>query len=235
MRGNLRSGVFVWGVFTIATFAATSPAFADLIAYCDFNDSNLIVDQGAGSLATNFPAVDVSYSAGTTNNARTGVPAGQSLTLRNQANNGTGHADFTISTAGYMGVVLSLATQKTATGFSNNQIAYSTDGGATFTSFGAPYNPPTAFDQLTFDFSAISALNNNPDSVFRISFAGATSATGNNRMDNVQFQGMPGSVAVPEPPFGLLGCAVAGAFVRRWRAIVKRWMASLMPWKSCSA
>jgi hypothetical protein len=215
---------FAWGfsLCVAAVLGAPQSVPADLIAYWDFNDSNLVIDQGAGMLTTNFPAVDVSYSAGTTKNAQPGVLAGQSLTVRNQANNGVAHADFAVSTAGYTGILLSLATQKTSTGFNANDIAYSVDGGANFTIFGAPYNPPTAFDSFVFDLSSISGLNDNPQAVFRIAFAGATSATGNNRLDNILISGTQESVAIPEPTAGWLTILVAG-LVARWRAVAGRW------------
>jgi hypothetical protein len=186
------------------------PLRAELIASWNFNDSDQIVDQGAGALTTNFPAADISYAAGTTRNALNEVVAGQALTVRNQANNGAGYLDFAINTTGYTGLVFSMATQRTATGFNNNQLAYSTNGGTSFTSFGTPYNPAASFDVVEFDMTAITGLDQNPNAMFRILFSGATSATGNNRLDNVVVQGTHQPVSVPEPPAWLMTWAAGG-------------------------
>jgi hypothetical protein len=136
-----------------------------------------------------------------------GVPAGQALGVKNRLNNGTGRLDFGINTAVYSNLTMSLAAQRTSTGFNANQLAYSSNGGLSFLNFGPPLNPPSAFDTSTFDFSTISALNNNPNVVIRFSFNGATTPTGNNRIDNVQFlsTASSGLTASPEPPGWLLG------------------------------
>jgi hypothetical protein len=211
--GILRGGIS-W--CALATLTIATGVRADLIASWNFNDSNLVVDQGNGTLGTNFPAADVSFAAGTTRNAQPGTIAGQSLTLRNQANNATGYLNFSIDTTGYSGIGLSLATQRTVTGFNSNQLSYSGDGGLSFTDFGTPYSPPTSFDLLTFDFGGLTAIENNPGAVFRFVFSGATSATGNNRLDNISFTGSPVPAAVPEPSAWLLALVGLGACWRRF-------------------
>src|ERR1041385_6294353 len=57
-------------------------ALADEIAVWNFNDSDLVVDHGSGSLASNFVAANILFAAGTTNNARLGDVAGQALSLQ---------------------------------------------------------------------------------------------------------------------------------------------------------
>ena len=54
--------------------------------------------------------------------------------------------------------VFTLAIQRSPTGFTTNQIAYSTDG-STFTDFGTTYTPAASFALLTWDLSAINALD----------------------------------------------------------------------------
>ncbi len=162
---------------------------ARLIAYWNFNDQNLMVDQGAGTLTTTFSSEDVAYYAGTSLNALPGVAAGKALSLKDDANNGE-HIIFAIDTTNYFDIQLSFATRRTDTGFNNNAVTYSTDGGKTFVDFDT-YNPTLSADFaiVTFDFSSITALNNNPNAQFRIIFKGASSSSGNNRLDNVQFRG----------------------------------------------
>ena len=64
--------------------------------------------------------------------------------------------NFTLSS--YFDPILTFATQKTATGFSANQIAWSTDG-TNYTDFGLPYNPAASFALQTVDLSTINDLD----------------------------------------------------------------------------
>lgn len=185
--------------------AASQAAFADELAIWHFNDSNLTVDHGSGTLITNLNPVNVLFATGTTNNARQGDVAGQALSVQGgtgSANNGR-NLTFNVSTHGFSNIVVSFATQGTSTGFNNNQFQYSVDG-ITFVDFGAPYTPATAFGTLPLVFSLVSivGLNNNPNAAFRIVFNGATSSTGTNRIDNLVVEGT--NTTVPEPTSVLL-------------------------------
>lgn len=179
---------------------ASQAAQADEIAVWNFNDSNLNVDRGAGTVTTNIIAANILFAAGTTNNARQGDAAGQALSLQGgtgTANNGR-HLTFNVSTAGFSNIVVSFATQGTATGFNLNQFQYSLDG-ITFVDFGPPYTPAAAFGSspVVFSLAGIVGLNDNPNAAFRIIFNGATSATGTNRIDNFVVEGTPSGI--PEP------------------------------------
>jgi len=186
-------------------FAASQAARADELAVWNFNDSDLNVDHGNGTLTSSLNVVNVLFAAGTTNNARQGDIAGQALSLQGgtgNANNGR-NLTFNVSTLGFSNIIVSFATQGTSTGFNSNQFQYSLDG-ISFVDFGPPYVPLTAFGAvpLVFSLSSILALNNNPNAAFRIVFNGATWSTGNNRIDNVVFEGTNGSI--PEPTTALL-------------------------------
>src|SRR4026209_1249719 len=166
--------------------AASQAAVADELAVWNFNDSDLNVDHGSGTLTSNLNVVNILFAAGTTNNARLGDPAGQALSLQggtSNANNGR-NLTFNVSTAGFSNIVVSFATQGSSTGFNNNQFQYSLDG-INFIDFGPPYAPATAFGTLPLVFSLVSiaGLNDNPNAAFRIVFNGATSSTGTNRID----------------------------------------------------
>ena len=186
-------------------FAVSRAARADEIAVWNFNDSNLNVDHGNGTLTSNLNAANILFAAGTTNNARQGDLAGQALSLQGgtgTANNGR-HITFAVSTVGFSNIVVSLATQGTSTGFNINQFQYSLDG-LTFIDFGPPYVPSTAFGSLPLVFSLVSivGLNNNPNAAFRIVFNGATSSTGTNRIDNFVVEGS--NATIPEPATAIL-------------------------------
>ena len=184
--------------------AASEAARADELAVWNFNDSNLNVDRGNGTLTSNLIVANILFAAGTTNNARLGDIAGQALSLQggtSVANNGR-NITFNVSTLGFSNIVVSFATQGTSTGFNSNQFQYSLDG-ISFIDFGPPYVPLSAFGSLpvVFTLSSILGLNNNPMAAFRIVFNGATSSTGTNRIDNFVVEGtaVDTNSAVPEP------------------------------------
>ena len=189
-------------------FAASQAAVADELAVWNFNDSDLNVDYGNGTLTSNLNVVNVLFAAGTTNNARLGDIAGQALSLQGgtgTANNGR-NLTFNVSTVGFTNIIVSFATQGTSTGFNSNQFQYSPDG-INFIDFGSPYIPATAFGTLPLVFSLVSiaGLNDNPNAAFRIVFNGETSSTGNNRIDNVVVEGTSVTTSsIPEPTTALL-------------------------------
>jgi len=208
----------------LALFFPTRAALADPIAIWNFNDSDLAVDHGAGILVSNFNVTNIGFAAGTTNNARLGDPAGQALSLQGGTSNANNGRNITVnvSTVGYENIIVSFATQGTATGFNTNQFQYSLDG-ATFVDFGSPYAPPTAFGTvpIVFNLGGITGLNNNPNAAFRIVFNGATSATGTNRIDNFVVEGS--STTVPDPAtLALLGSGLMTLFCLGQRKRVAR-------------
>lgn len=205
----------------VVLLTATAPAaLADELAIWNFNDSNLTVDHGSGTLVSNFNPANLLFAAGTTNNARLGHVAGQALSLQGgtgTANNGR-HLTFNVSTLGFSNIVVSFATQGTSTGFNSNQFQYSLDG-INFVDFGLPYTPASAFGTapLVFSLVSIAALNNNPNAAFRIVFNGASSATGTNRIDNFVVEGIAVS-DVPEPVSAiLLLTGLSGLYAARKR------------------
>jgi PEP-CTERM motif len=195
-------------IFTVLLLLiVANPTLADEISIWNFNDSDLLVDHGSGMLTSNFNATNIQFAAGTSNNARLGDLAGQALSLQGgtaNANNGR-NITINLSTVGFTNIVVSFATQGTSTGFNSNQFQYSLDG-TNFFDFGAPYTPATAFGAvpLVFTLTSIAGLNNNPDAAFRIIFDGATTSTGNNRIDNIVIEGTSTSATIPEPTTAVL-------------------------------
>jgi hypothetical protein len=204
---RLTRRVFVNLICLLLLLVASAPvALADELAVWNFNDSNLNVDHGSGTLSSNLNAVNILFGAGSTNNARLGDSAGQALSLQGgtgTANNGR-HLTFNVSTLGFSNIVVSFATLGTGTGFNSNQFQYSLDG-TTFVNFGPPYVPGTTFGAvpLVFSLAGIAGLDDNPNAAFRIVFNGATSSTGSNRIDNIVVEGEE-LTSVPEPMTAIL-------------------------------
>ena len=114
-------------------------------------------------------------------------------------------AVFAFSMAGKADLSISLSAQRTSTGFTTQLWEYSADGGSTWGNIGSFIGGNTAGTiQSSFSntgvlsFAAFSALDGVSDARLRVTFTGATGASGNNRLDNIQLN------AVPEPSSGAL-------------------------------
>src|SRR5690348_14356427 len=108
--------------------SAAGAVKADEIAVWNFNDSNLIVDRGQGTLTTT--ATNITFSDGTTFNASMGDPAGMALLIPGGVslqNNGS-VLEVHVNTAGYENVHITWAWQRSDTGFNNDVIQESFDG-----------------------------------------------------------------------------------------------------------
>ncbi len=216
---TFRTPLLVALCLVVALFAPSAFAQPTVIAYWAQNDNNLpgggfgfapatfpiAADQGAGSLSlANFDTEtivngngDTVYRwiqsfAGTTINAQPGFDGGGSLSPQGgpgNSNNGM-QILIAVSTVGYEGISLSWAQQRTGTGFNSSQVAWSADGGASFTDFGNTGVVAGSFELQSFNFSSVAALNDNPDVVFRITLGGASAQTGNNRFDNIAVTGV---------------------------------------------
>jgi len=125
---------------------------------------------------------------------------------------------FRFSMSGLSNLSVSYAVQRTASGFTTQQWDYSTDGttwssAATITGIQASFAAGATPANVVSSVSVASGLNNAATAYMRVTFTGATSSTGNNRMDNFQFN----ADAVPAPgALALLGVAgLVGARRRR--------------------
>jgi MYXO-CTERM domain-containing protein len=222
-----KTNMIAIAVLTAGSLAVS--ASADVLAYWAQNDNELpgggfgfmegdfpqAADVGSGFLtvgggdilATNDDDVYIWIQsfAGTTLNALDGFPAGGSIAFQggtDTVNNGA-WMQWEVSTAGYENLVFSFAARGTATGFGNNQVSYSTDG-ESFTDFDDPFDPRDGANWNTFAFDFGNLLDDLETVYIRVTFDGATGATGNNRLDNILFE----ATAVPAPgALALLGLA----------------------------
>ncbi|KUJ58319.1 choice-of-anchor I family protein [Chryseobacterium aquaticum] len=114
-------------------------------------------------------------------NARNGDVSGTHLRYNYPIN---GNVKFNLPTTGYNNVVVKFTTRRSGSGAGNQNWSYSIDG----TTF-VPYQTITSQDAnpqlITFDFSAVTGVANNPNFKLKVEFsAGAGGTVGNNRFDN---------------------------------------------------
>ncbi|MEX0876548.1 MAG: hypothetical protein WD114_03720 [Phycisphaerales bacterium] len=225
MRNYLMAGAVV---------ALAGMAQADTVAYWDFNDQGLgdgtfgfqvsdfpyEADMGAGQFTIqNFNDADtggvynwVQSFAGTTSGALDGVSGGsfafQGATTQNVTNNGA-MAVFSFDGTLWMDLDFQFARRGTSTGF-NNVTVEMFDGS---TSLGVLATLGAADSSWDLEMYDLSALDGVADASVVFTFDGASSDTGNNRLDNVLVSG----TVVPAPgALALLGLGgLVGARRRR--------------------
>ena len=186
---------------------ATGAAKADLLSYWNFNTGNtgvadaewtgtLGATTGSGTLdLTSWTGTSEDFSGTTTNLLGSdGTGSGASLSLRGDGGNGS-YIDLMFSTTGFEDVVLSFATRGTGTGYTSGIWSYSTGGAFTNLS-GDTSSNSSSWSLETVDLSSITSVDNTASVTLRYTLDGATSASGNNRLDNIQIN----ANAVGAPP-----------------------------------
>lgn len=135
--------------------------------------------------ASNWSSNELNSFAGTVNNDPRGSSAlaGKAYSLQNTTANGKSIV-LKFFMTGYQGAVLTYVTQKTSTGFSSQQWAFSIDS-LTFTNVGSAFTPPGSFSIQTLDLSGITQINGSAKVWLRMTVTGCSSASGNNRLDNL--------------------------------------------------
>jgi len=201
------------GFMDSVTVTVIVPSTLDVIYYWHFNNFNPTEDvteiEADFSLLNNAspkftytltPDANITnerdidgYSPGSLLNAQMGEGAGRAARVRNPSANRS--LVFDLPTTNITDIVFSLTVQRSNNGMLTNTVEYSTDG-VNFISTGLSNNVQDVVDfevwQIhTYDFSAITAANNNPNFKIRITWtdANASNTSGNNRYDNIALMG----------------------------------------------
>jgi hypothetical protein len=202
---------------TGGTALNASNAEQPTVLNANFGSGTLYLNGAEGSsswVSSSTSARELNSFAGTAINAGDGfstvTTGAAALAFVNSTANGN-FAVFRFSMDGFTDLSISLAAQRTTTGFSEQVWEWSLDGLSynpigTFIAGTDPGNIRDSFANTgVLSFVGITGLNNAPDAFVRVTFNGASAAAGNNRVDNIQFN------AVPEPStYALLVLAGAG-------------------------
>ena len=116
---------------------------------------------------------------------------GNAVALVDQAGNNS-WIDVRISTAGFKAISIEFKTRGTSTGFNSGTWSASADS-VNFTPLAGVNTATTNTNWIarTVDFSGIAAINNAPAVTLRYTLSGCTSASGNNRLDDIVVRGTP--------------------------------------------
>lgn len=186
--------VHYWNFNNSTSVAALTTPSTSLL-----NGSITAVSTGTGSTDTFIDfANGVNQNFNIENlNARNGDASGTHLRYNYPIN---GNVQFLLPTTGYNNVVVKFTTRRSGSGAGNQNWFYSLDG----TTF-VPYQTVTSQDAnpqlITFDFSAVAGVSNNPNFKLKVEFAqGAGGAVGNNRFDNFTVDATPAGGVDTTPP-----------------------------------
>jgi hypothetical protein len=169
-----------------------------------FTGSNVNATNGLSSTTTSPAALAVLGGTGTSPNF---AANGKSMVFKFDM---TGLEDLSVT----------FSAQRSNTGF-NSQVWETSTDASTWSSWGSFVGGSTAgtirdtyANTGVLSLATTSALDNAASAYVRVTFTGATSAAGNNRLDNFQFD----AVAVPEPStLGLAAAGVALAGLGAWK------------------
>jgi hypothetical protein len=173
----------------------------------DISAFNLGSPQPVSPERTSFTGSQLNTFAGSVDTTGSGT----ALAIANSSANGKSLI-FSFSMSGYESLIVSFAGRGTATGFNSGVWAWSADGINYTTLTGVnTATTSTTFAVKTADFSTEIGLNNAASAYLKYTLSGCTSVSGNNRLDNFQFN----ATTIPEPStlaLGLVGgvaCLVA--------------------------
>lgn len=193
----------IWNFTTQTTPPPPPPTSLTLIHYWNFNNTaDLLapaqtINSGTITvdLAASSETEDGSGNDFTGENARNGDPIETHFRLNTPIGS---TVTYHVSTEGFEDIIVKYETRRSGSGAGLQKISYSLDGNI-FTDL----PDVTVTDGIptleTFDFTAISGANDNPDFTLRIQFEqGAGGIAGNNRFDNVTVEGnSTGSINLP--------------------------------------
>ncbi len=184
-----------WTFETAATPASpnTPTTFAATLGTQNDGTANLYLNGSNGSSSWTQNGELSAFAGTTTNDPRATKVAGNALALINSSANGKAIV-FKFSMANFKDPILTYAAQRTSSGFTTETWAYSLNG-TSFTDIVAISGTsiPSAFGTIvqTVDMSTINTIDGAAVVYLRMTVIGATSSSGNNRLDNFVINATP--------------------------------------------
>ena len=214
LAANVPSGaqtlIHYWHFNNYSQGAMYTPTISAIPAdYTDLAGSNarILYKSNTGTTPTTYiDSLQPAAADSDIYNARMGQPSGGAIRARNPSDSMKLY--FYIPTTNFKNIVLKYATELSSTthGMRQQVFDYSTDGGTSWltTGLSEPFDSAaTAFKLVTVSFTN-TAVNNNANMVFRITFVGNdTGTSGNYRFDNVTLEGDTINTAAGVNPLSL--------------------------------
>ncbi|MEO9953511.1 hypothetical protein [Nonlabens sp.] len=190
--GNSRfDNLSVEGEVDNSTPQASNSRF-ELFQYWNFNDDTdlvTLITPNVGSGTLEYSGASFDDVGGSDINARNMDADGRALRLRNPS----GDFIMNLPSTGYENLSLKFAVTRSGSGSQTFQIAYTVDGTNYIDTGISPttYTVIEDYELREFDFSAITAVNNNANFKVKITFdaTSAAATSGNSRFDNLTLEG----------------------------------------------
>ena len=169
--------------------STNSSGSAQLAYVANFGSGTIYLNglNGSSSWLNATPNPQVTAFAGTTNNAGSGFSTNTTspacLALANSTAN-SNKVVFQLSMTGKKDLIVSYATRGTASGFTSHIWDYSSNASNWTTFDTITGRNDTNFSTVTL--SNVTSLNNSSNVYLRLTLLGATTSSGNNRIDNIQ-------------------------------------------------
>ncbi len=189
-------GRSILSIAALLVFFAAA-AHGQTIARWDFEDDNLIVDEGSGTLAR-IGGGTVSFVTG-----NPGRAASSNNYPTAASPDPTNCWQINISTSSFFDIFLSFDEYRSSTGIRAFQVFYSIDGGTNYTAAAPATTVPddSLWRSQTIDMSAISEIENAASVILQIRPYSAEATAGTWRLDDILIsQGAPAATSTPTSP-----------------------------------
>ncbi|RFC44438.1 MAG: Endonuclease I [Verrucomicrobia bacterium] len=186
--------------FLLVVAAASVQAQTETVAYWNFNSlsiaaasapgsggvpTSITANLGTGTLSLTGWTGLVDDFGGSTINAVGTDPAEESLSLVSSTGNGS-YIELQLNLADYADPILTFVTRGTSSGYTTGTWSYSVGGGSFTNVTGVnTATTSTTFALATVDLTAINAVDGQANVRLRYTVSGATTTSGNNRIDNL--------------------------------------------------
>ncbi len=187
---NAQSNLAAWHFDTLAA-APNTPKFIQADYGLQANNASIYLDGTHGSSDWNSTATNpelTAFTGSTTNDQRPSPLDGQALALANSSANNKGVV-FALSTENYENIKISYVYRATGTGFNIHRWYYSINGTDFIKIDSVSINRDKNWHTINLDFSSIGAIDDLNSLFLKLVVDSATSASGNNRIDNFYITG----------------------------------------------